>query len=194
MEKSLVFGGRCTVLSMSYSQERLSWRTCQLSLFEGLEQYLDRYPKSGTMRNGVLYERVISEHLIRERDGSALHTQKQSDSILTMNGGSLPTPTVNEAKNNPYTSSQWKRNSSLNVEIARMFLPTPTCHEIKQEPNLESQWIRWEKHKVGSMLGIQVCRQMNITKEEAIGKAFQLHPHFVEEMMGFPIGWTELQP
>jgi len=177
MEKSLVFGGRCTVLSMSYSQERLSWRTCQLSLFEGLEQYLDRYPKSGTMRNGVLYERVISEPLIRERDGFV-----------------LPTPTANEAKNNPYTSSQWKRNSSLNVEIARMFLPTPTCHEIKQEPNLESQWIRWEKHKVGSMLGIQVCRQMNITKEEAIGKAFQLHPHFVEEMMGFPIGWTELQP
>jgi len=150
MGKSLVFSGSSIVLSMSYSPERLLWRTCQLSIFEGLEQYLDRYPKSGTMRNGVLYERVTSEPLIKERDGSALHIPPQ---CLTTDG-LLPTPTKNEAHNNPGTLSQWERQGSLNVEAAKM---------------------------------------EGYTKK-TIGNNFRLSPRFVEEMMGFPIGWTELQP
>jgi len=174
MGKNQVFGGKCTVLSMSYSPERLLWRTLQLSMFEGLEQYLDRYPKSGTMRNGVLYELQISEHLIEERDGSVsltLPTPIASDPDKHHSGGLhrlivkgeryskgdhriLPTPTVNGAQNSIYNISVWKRKSSLNAEAAKL---------------------------------------MGLTMEIATtGTAFQLHPQFVEEMMGFPIGWTEL--
>jgi hypothetical protein len=68
--------------------------------------------------------------------------------------GYLPTPSVNESKNNPYTPSQWKRKDSLNIDAARLAGYT----------------------------------------EETIGKDSQLNPPFVEEMMGFPIGWTDLEP
>lgn len=71
--------------------------------------------------------------------------------LIEMNLLPLPTPTVNESKNNPSTPSQWKRASSLNVEAAKL---------------------------AGYTL-------------ETIGKNSQLNPQFVEEMMGFPIGWTE---
>lgn len=154
MEKNRVFTGRCIVLSRSYSPEQLLWRTLQLSLFEGLEQYLVRYPKLGMMRSGVLYERVISEPLIRDPDGSALHTRERLDSILTMNGCYLPTPlaTVN---NNPHTPAAWNRDREPCILYAKAF---------------------------------------GITKEEAIGQGFQLNPLFVEEMMGFPTGWTDVEP
>ena len=155
MEKSLVFGGKCIVLSMSYSQKQLLWRTLQLSLFEGLEGYLDRYPRSGTMRNGVLYELQILEPLILERDGSALLIKKRLDSILQTKGRLLPTPIKRMSKNNPSTPGAWKQHTEPNVEY---------------------------------------CKAFGITKEEAIGANFRTNPRFIEEMMGFPIGWTELQP
>ena len=80
MEKSLVFGGSSTVLSLSYDPKQLLWRTLQRSIFEGSEQYLDRYPKSGMMRNGVLYLREEpSDFPTRETDGLRLPTPLASD-------------------------------------------------------------------------------------------------------------------
>ena len=175
MESVRVFGGSSTVLSTSYDPVSSSWKTSQQSLFEDFQQSLEALPKSGMTVSGRLYLLNNAEH-----------------PTLDVGGSALPTPTVNTSKSNPSTPSAWNRKSSLNVEVVKMFLPTPSCHEVKQGPNLASQWNRWEKHKIGSMVGIQVCRQMNISKEEAIGQGFQLHPHFVEEMMGFPIGWTDL--
>ncbi len=175
MKTSLVYGGKCTELLANYDQELQSWKMLQMSFQWADPMLLGRLPKSGMTVNGQLYALQTLEHPTTERAGFV-----------------LPTPTVNTSKNNPSTPSAWDRKSSLNVEVVKMFLPTPSCHEVKQGLNLASQWKRWEKHKIGSMVGIQVCRQMNISKEEAIGKGFQLHPHFVEEMMGFPTGWTEL--
>jgi hypothetical protein len=65
----------------------------------------------------------------------------------------LPTPTANEAKNNPGTPSQWNRNDSLNVEAAKAIGHT----------------------------------------KETIGNDMRLNPLFVEWMMGFPTGWTDLE-
>lgn len=195
MEKSLVFTGKCTVLSRSYSPEQLLWRTLQLSLFEGLEQYLERYPKSGTMRSGVLYELQISEPLIGGPDGSALHSQKQSDSIsqtsvtsippqcLTADG-LLPTPTKSESER----MSRFKQGGRpLMFMLMKGYLPTPTKNEAHNSRGTVSQWKR-----EGS-LNVEAAKMEGYTVE-TIGKDFRLNPRFVEEMMGFPIGWTELQP
>ena len=181
MEKSLVFGGRCTVLSMSYSQERLSWRTCQLSLFEGLEQYLDRYPKLGTMRSGVLYELQISEPLIRERDGSASLIPPQ---CLTADG-LLPTPTKSGSEHRTQYSQGGR---PLMFMLIKGYLPTPTSRMWRNSPATPGAWNQHTDPNV------EYAKAFGITQEEAIGNNFRLSPRFVEEMMGFPIGWTELQP
>ena len=180
MEKSLVFGGRCTVLSRSYNPKQLLWRTLQLSIFEGLEQYWDRYPRSGTMRNGVLYEQVISEPLIKERDGSVLHIPPQ---CLTKDG-LLPTPTKSGSEHR----TKFKQGGRpLLYMIQKGLLPTPTANEARNNPGTVSQWERKDS------LNVEAAKMEGYTVE-TIGKNFLLNPRFVEEMMGFPIGWTELHP
>ena len=99
---------------------------------------MDRLPNWGIVANGELYEAAAPSELpIEERVGFV-----------------LPTPSANDAKNNPSTPSQWDRHDSLSVEVAKI------------EGNTK----------------------------ETIGSDARLHPHFVEWMMGFPIGWTDLEP
>jgi len=107
----------------------------QTSLDWAEPMLLDRLPKSGMTVNGRLYRLDNSVRPTSENDGLQ-----------------LPTPTVNEAKNNPSGASQWARHDSLNVEAAKL-------HGLNK----------------------------------TTGKDFQLNPQFVEEMMGFPIGWTDLE-
>ena len=173
MKKSRVFGGKCLELLATLDQELLSWRTSQISLPWVEQQLLDRLPQSGTVQNGKLYELQILAPHTEEHDGFVLPTPTASDPVKHNTGGlhrlivkgeryskgdhrrkRLPTPTVNEAHNNPFTPSQWERAGSLNVEAAKM---------------------------------------QGYTKD-TIGKGFRLNPPFVEEMMGFAIGWTDLEP
>lgn len=178
MENVRVFGGSFTVLSTSYDPVLSSWKTSQQSLFEGFQQSLEALPKSGMTVSGRLYLLNNVEHPTLDVGGSALPTPLAAQTHkclrprapaehpvkgtrgpdLTVviyeqlqSQGLLPTPTVNESKNNPSGASQWDRNGSLNVEAAKM-------------------------------------NGLNKTT----GKDFQLNPPFVEEMMGFPIGWTDL--
>jgi len=138
MENVRVFGGSSTVLSMNYDPESSSWKMCQQSLFADCQQSLEALPKSGMTVNGRLYQLHNAEHPTCETDG--------------LESRILPTPTVNESKNNPSGASQWDRHDSLNVEAAKM-------HGL----------------------------------DKTTGKDFRLNPQFVEEMMGFPIGWTDLK-
>lgn len=66
-------------------------------------------------------------------------------------------------------------------------LPTPT-HHANNNPHTPSAWNR------NSDPGVQYAKAFGITKEQAIQEGYQLNPLFVEELMGFPIGWTDVQP
>jgi hypothetical protein len=179
MENVRVFGGSFTVLSTSYNPVSSLWKMCQQSMFEDCQQSLDRLPKSGMTVNGRLYQLHNAEHPTLDVDGLALPTPlaaqlhkclrprapaehpvtgtRGADLTVVIyeqlqKQGTLPTPTVNEAKNNPSGASQWNRHDSLNVEAAKL-------------------------------QGL----------DQTTGKDFQLNPQFVEEMMGLPIGWTDLE-
>ena len=71
--------------------------------------------------------------------------------------------------------------------IQKGYLPTPMAH-VANNPHTPSAWNR------KSEPCIEYAKAFGITKKEAIGNNFQLNPPFVEEMMGFPIGWTDLEP
>lgn len=53
----------------------------------------------------------------------------------------LPTPTANEAKNNPRTPSQWDRNASLNVEAAKVI--GHTKETIGKDSRLNPHFVQW---------------------------------------------------
>jgi hypothetical protein len=71
-------------------------------------------------------------------------------------------------------------NPNLETVIAQM-LPTPTTRDHKDAgPN-----VNWEQVASKSKLSGVV-----VIACQATGEATYLNPSFVEEMMGFPIGWT----
>lgn len=72
-----------------FDRDSSSWKTPQCSLLEGLDKYLETWPRWGTMRSGVCWERLTPEHLtsVTESgslpgDGRLWMTPKASDGIF----------------------------------------------------------------------------------------------------------------
>jgi hypothetical protein len=175
MENVRVFGGSFTVLSTTYDPVSQSWKTCQQSLFEDCQQSLEALPKSGMTVNGRLYQLHNVEHPTCDEDGLVLPTPTASDAgpaaILNEN-----TNIVFTGKGTPRKVSNNGVNGSLGLARTVMLLPTPSAHEHKYRLKGNSQASR--------------CLE---ARAKRTGKDFQLNPRFVEEMMGFPIGWTALE-
>ena len=83
----------------------------------------------------------------------------------------LPTPTAKANQAAPTMRKHWKG-----------LLPTPTAH-LAKETGAPSEYNR-------DTLNL-ICHFQK--KEKDIGKRQVLSPLFVEWMMGFPIGWTDLE-
>lgn len=96
--------------------------------------------------------------------------------------GLLPTPQARDYRTGE--AHRWtnpERSRNLNDWAANILLPTPT----RSDHNARGNQPGWE----GSDLVSAIHKLTNQT-----GKTSLLNPPFVEEMMGFPIGWTELPP
>jgi hypothetical protein len=89
--------------------------------------------------------------------------------------GMLPTPTATDATHGGRVTERKARNGGNLVEAVSMrLLPTPTAH-LAKETGAPS-----ESSRNSPTLGM------------ATGAGGSLHPQFVEWMMGFPKGWTDL--
>jgi len=78
------------------------------------------------------------------------------------------------------------------TEHVGFVLPTPVASDYKRiKPSLSD--FKAKERGFGQTLP-SAAMLMEMTQEEIIGNNFRLNPQFVEEMMGFPIGWTELKP
>ena len=62
-----------------YDPVSYSWKTHQRSLFADLELSLETFPKWGSMRSGVLYQRQKPAHLISEKEFGLLPTPTATD-------------------------------------------------------------------------------------------------------------------
>jgi hypothetical protein len=86
-----------------------------------------------------------------------------------------PTPTAQDAKNDA-GPSQWERNSDpLNVAVKREEWRTPTAHD-------------WKNHEKST----QVYLSDQVEQPSPATNGGQLNPTWVEWLMGFPLGFTEL--
>lgn len=123
----------------SYDRNSSSWRTSQRSLFGGLVEFSETWPKSGLMRSGTVYRRVSLELLIGGKDCSFLPTPQHSD------------------------GKKWyvvKRLSAMR-----------RIRDGRQEMLI---------HKVARLKGYPDW------------KRYVANPRFWEAVMGFPVGWTDL--
>lgn len=172
----------------SFDRDSFSWKMCQLSLFEGLTEFSWSSLRSGTIVDGRLYQPQNLVPHTSENDGSYLLTPTASDygtqkkenqkprpSLSTMaRKNLLPTPRANDAEKRGDFDAMNPRNG-LPAAVKR--LPTPCARDWKDGHSPKPHG------RNSPSISITVAEQ---------GYQGYLNPAFVEAMMGFEIGHTDL--
>ncbi len=203
------FGNQSLKLLAHVDLTSYSLRTFQTSLMTlgHTTKYALPYPKSGSIWNGRLYERQMLAQTIKETGFLSSDIEKKplnsliqnfptptaSDGIrssktygagnLTLLGAvMMPTPTANDATNWTMPPSQLKRKDNLTKAITKLEnmerFPTPIATDQ-------------EKMSTGSL-----HRKLCLTPKEGMLRPIggKMNPEFVEWLMGWPLGHTELEP
>ena len=156
------------------------WKTCQVSLVEDSNGYSGPWPKAGTMQNGTVSERPMSEPRTEGRDGSSWPTPAARD-YRPANGSECL-----KEKDRPHLSQ-------LPNFVATW--PTPTAGDAKSAGSRNGKDSKanmgvslTDKVRTGDSLGRQGRERLPKHSRPV------LNPAFVEALMGFPIGWTACAP
>jgi hypothetical protein len=199
------------------------WRTHQCSLLGDLEPFSETWPQWGLMRNGECWEQQTLERTIRgtgygseERlpTPTASDYKNQPTSASWKAKGAInyklsnpeiqakwPTPTATdymgakqngiESRNGRYVRTSLttgvkfgaKLTDAVNLEVKKKF-PTPKLSDYKDRGNMSNPSIQRRAAK---------GKQMDLSMV-AHPSSGQLNPTWVEWLMGWPLGWTELKP
>ena len=167
-----------------YDPDTSLWRTAQCSLLEDLNESLATLPRSGMTRNGLLWELPMLEQTTKGTESGLLPTPTMqglnggiNSRKAAMARGTWPTPRSCSAMAATITpESAWneKRNPNLETIVGRVIFPTPTCHNSKE-----------------GAYPAELTRNTPTLATHAGGK---LNPMWVEWLMGWPLGWTDLKP
>lgn len=171
-----VFGLSSLELLGSYDPDTSSLKTVPSSDPADSTQFLDRLPRSGMMRSGIVYQREPSVPLTRGTASGLLPTPTAQEYDLW--------PTVNGNHNRKGASSTSGDGLSTAVKKAEKGegnWPTPNARDYKGPPGRGSQ----------ARGGRQSSLPAKVRDRSGPGP---LNPTFLEWLMGFPIGWTESKP
>ena len=153
----------------------LSWKTWQRSLITDWTSFSESFPKQGTMQNGQLYRQVLWEPVISEADGGSLPTPRAQEPGRT-NIGYGDSLKEGVCKQVGIPTSKYPKTVELFNKLQS--LPTPVARDYKGRSSK-----KWNQ-KYGHRNIPDVLTQT--------GDHMQVSPYFLEEVMGYPIGWTEL--
>ena len=180
-ERGLASGLKSSAWLASYDPATSSWRTSQRCLLaqanneaDGLAVFSETWPNAGMMRNGETYQLAWS-----------LPPTGESGS------GLWPTPRTCSAMAATITpESAWNAGRFPNLEtmVGRRLWPTPT----KSDGPKWGYHISKENAESRNARGKQIMLAHAVSLETEGGGT--LNPPWVEWLMGFPIGWTDLQP
>ena len=175
-----------------FDRDSSSWKTPQCSLLEGLDKYLETWPRWGMMRNGGCWERMTAE-----------------PPISATESGFWPTPTRHDGKDNASPAAILRKSPGLGV-VAQIW-QTPTADDAVErkigkwnsrgEPKLSAEVLIWPIPRTKGMCGgsgaweqLKQATTIEEARKMGAGNGGQLNPPWVEWLMGWPIGWTDLKP
>ncbi len=150
-----------------YDRAASTWRTAQCSLFADLESSLETWPRWGSMRNGESFQRQIP----------TLPTFESAS-------GFWPTPTASlGTKGGRVTPRKGREGGTLIEAVSARRWPTPCASASKGS-------------SPASLTRKTGASRANDRIDHAVmaSDGGQLNPTWVEWLMGWPIGWTELKP
>ncbi len=145
--------------------DTLLWKTAQCSLLEDLELSLQTFPRWGSMRNGALYP---------------LQTLVQTISVKE----SGLEPNNETFFHTPNTTGMDGGSNSRKALKKRLNWPTPQASDNRDRGNLSSNCVQRR---------IEIGKQVSLSQSVS-NTSGQLNPTWVEWLMGWPLGWTDLKP
>ncbi len=207
-ETAVICGGSFTV-SFAILGHTMCWlkmyQDCfQVSMDGSLELFLETWPKQAMMQNGVCYRQRSSERHTSEKECSLLPTPLATDAThggpnardskgrYALSGAVhhlLPTPTAmnHTLPRNPASIERQVQKNHLNGVVAMWHTPAATDHK-RYSRNLE--YFKQREAEGYHSLAYDLAFSEGPTPEGTYG---QLNPDWVEWLMGFPIGWTDLE-
>ena len=155
-------GARCDGSLAKYDPASSSWKTAQLSLLAGSEEFSETWPSWGSMRSGECWEQMTWAPRTGESES-----------------GLWPTPTVCGNHNRKGVSS--KSGDGLATAVKKW--PTPVASMSKGS-------------SPASLTRKSGEDRSNDRLDHAVmaSDGGPLNPTWVEWLMGWPEGWTDLRP
>lgn len=158
-----------------YSHDSSMWKTHQFSLLGDLDEFSQTWPRSGLMRHGECWELpMLVQHTNAHVSGywptpskSDTADRKVPDHVHTTKTGSIK-HIGKDGSLSQIRLSQVVKFRTPNASDARKW-----SRQTEEERRAKGQQVR---------LGHQ------------LGAGGQLNPDWVEWLMGWPIGWTDLRP
>jgi len=178
------------------------WKTAQCSLLEDSTEFLGTWPRWGLMQDGASYQQ---QTLVR-------HTKEIGSGSWLM-----PTPTTNPEAPNHGSNSKGPHNLkevALTGWKPGMMWPTPVHSEARQglqirregkkgtQQSLTTAVLTWPTPRSCSAMAARLTDQGNrfpnletvMAHSDPTTVGGQLNPTWVEWLMGWPLGWTDLKP
>ena len=165
--RDLVSGRNMPVSLASYDPDSSSWKTSQGCFLSGLEPFSETWPRSGTMRRGIAYQLPPSAPLTDETES-----------------GSWPTPRACSAMAANFTeNTALAKFPNLETMVARRMWPTPNATDGN----------KWSNQSLADRISKKQQVRLSTAVSPEGGKGGHLNPMWVEWLMGFPLGWTDLK-
>ena len=215
MESEAECGEKWRASFTKYDLDTRSWKTHQCSLLEDSEEFLETWPQWGLMRDGECWEQKTLEQTIRGTEFGL--SPNGVDSFHTPNttgldGGSnsrkalkkrqmIPTPTSSMMpcegtvrimrkawESGEFTLEEASAVAGRDVRKSQgkvQAWPTPVCQDSRHATtrHLDPKNNYW-KSNLGEVV-------MSLEQPNTGGR---LNPTWVEWLMGWPLGWTDLKP
>lgn len=205
-----VSGRTCVTSFAEFDLATSSWKTSQLSLVEGSMSLPRTWPRAGMTSNGTAYQRRPSAPITRETDGGVLPTPSASSygsnqspspgaavrpSLESMaRHGLWPTPRAGADRSSRKALSEHRSAPSLAqaVELAAGILPREIGSLDEAAPSWRRMWATPLVRDSRTFKG--AARSPNAQGGEplTVQAGGKLNPTWVEWLMGFPAGWTDV--
>ena len=216
-EKEVGCGEKWRGSFTKYDPDSSLWRTHQCSLLGDLEPFSETWPQWGLMRNGECWEQTTLAQTIRGTESGS--EQNKWATPTTMD--KLP-PKSAQALFKKATQARPNRSKPANLrdQVSNMQnWPTPNAWDGKRGPRSEEN-LKNKKHQINLITAVKQAEREKLLptpnardwkdgktagnrKSPGLGVVAhqldtqtggQLNPTWVEWLMGWPLGWSELKP
>jgi hypothetical protein len=192
MEKEAECGEKWRGSFVKYDPDLSLWKTHQCSLLGDLEEFLEIWPQWGLMRDGECWEQQMLAQTISETEYGLSENWPTPRSCSAMAATITPESVWND-----------KRNPNLETIVGKSLWPTPVYSEARQGLQIRREGKKGSQQSLTTAVMTWPTPRAFMHKDSTVDRGKfnlgekvggQLNPTWVEWLMGWPLGWTDLKP